>query len=460
MRQRNYDALSVLHKLETLHLGRFAIDHERLCEAVLRRNAASLKELSLQGMLGFDSEDAWGPITREPHSDEDNQSGNHQRGDESAMTVSARSGILLSNLKTLRLNCTWDETTFSLSSLGMDSFDDEGFGLLGDEDDQNSADELHDDDDEDNSFYTVIKTDNFALPGLFRCCPSLEILIWQPRERMDMNKISRLLREYCPRLDTIRRLDGFTLFKDGLSSNEGDCVLLIQGCTPPLSPQFTASSPSTDDAAVSSGTEREVREQGLKHFEMGIWLLDMAITSAFLVHASSLQDIKLSLGGDEKINIENAARLLQLCPRLKRLNVCDSSGLRTRGEAYFLRMIRMIRMIKMYKKCRYRHSQRSKVRAMVYNRAKNRPNQTSATAASKIKYNAFTPTHWRNVWKPSFGGERRLTSASGIVFRRALFERADSMPNLVHLVLNERHYKKMSQTGYVAAGVHNAHRVS
>ncbi|KAG0305723.1 hypothetical protein BGZ99_001995, partial [Dissophora globulifera] len=83
MRQRNYDALSLLHKLETLHLGRFAINHERLCEAVLRKNAASLKELSLQGMLGFDSEDAWGPISREPHSDqededEDNQGGDHQ----------------------------------------------------------------------------------------------------------------------------------------------------------------------------------------------------------------------------------------------------------------------------------------------------------------------------------------------------------------------------------------------
>ncbi|KAG0299295.1 hypothetical protein BGZ99_004177, partial [Dissophora globulifera] len=81
MRQRNYDALSVLHKLETLHLGWFAIDPKRLCEAVLRRNAACLKDLSFRDVMGFNSEEAWGPISGRSHSgqkDKYNQGGDRQ----------------------------------------------------------------------------------------------------------------------------------------------------------------------------------------------------------------------------------------------------------------------------------------------------------------------------------------------------------------------------------------------
>ncbi|KAG0308664.1 hypothetical protein BGZ98_007236 [Dissophora globulifera] len=209
MRQRNYDALSVLHKLETLHLSRFAVDHEQLCEAVLRRNAASLKELSLITMVGFDSEEVWGPILKRSHSDqeekeeeeeekeEDDLDGDRQKYSENAMSVPAAQGILLSNLKTLRLGCIWGESSISAGVMEMDGYtvadDEETAAIFADEDPTQTD-------------YDTITLNNFALLGLLRCCPALESLFLEPDRDTDINKIGQLLREYCPRFNTIPAL--------------------------------------------------------------------------------------------------------------------------------------------------------------------------------------------------------------------------------------------------------------
>ncbi|KAG0303324.1 hypothetical protein BGZ99_002723 [Dissophora globulifera] len=316
----------------------------------------------------------------------------------------------------------------------MDGFDNDGFGFSGDEDDHNSADELYNGDDEDAPYRTVIKMDNTALPGLFRCCPALEILFWRPRKEMDMNKISRLLREYCPRLDTIRRTD--------------------------------------NDDDLSSEPERDVRRQGLKYFDMGIWFLDTASTSALLTHASSLQDIKLDLRGNEKVNIENAARLLQLCSRLKRFSI-RANGIDWRpqdGLLLFqhkwgceqLERLRLFGIADPWLRGFSADDQevqgqaqpeeqgqghdleqsQEQTEAIEHNQSLVSSKTTSATAAGSSKYNPFMPTHWQTIWKPSFDEMWKLESTSGIVFRRALFERADSMPNLRDLDLNGTHYRR------------------
>ncbi|KAG0320366.1 hypothetical protein BGZ99_004558 [Dissophora globulifera] len=481
MRQRDYDALSVLHKLESLHLSWFTIDLARLCEAVLRRNATSLKELSFRDVAGFDSEAAWGPILGRSHSDQENkgnQGGDHQRdGGENAMTVSARPGILLSNLKTLRLDCAWDET-ISIESLISEGLNDEGFGYSSDEDERDSADELYDDTDEDDPHRTDIRIDNTALPGLFRCCPALEILFWQPREEIDMNRISQSLREYCPRFDTIRRIDSFLYFRNELTSNEDDCVLLIQGCTPPLSLLSATSSLSIDDDDVSSEPKRDVRGQGLKYFEVGLSFLNAAITSALLVHASSLQDIKLDLCDDNKINFENAGRLLQYCPGLKRFSIqvtmvrsAPQDGLLLFQHEWGCQQLESLHLLGIAEPREYSHffanyqddqdEQEVQEQAQPEEQGQGHDleqsqeqieafehsqllvsSKTTGTAASNTKYIAFTPAHWRAVSKPSINGRYRLKSPVGTVFRRALFERADTMPNLVDLILNGIPYKR------------------
>ncbi|KAG0286318.1 hypothetical protein BGZ98_005140, partial [Dissophora globulifera] len=455
----------------TLHLGRFVIDPEQLCEAVLRKNATSLKELSFRNMTGFKSEEVWCL---------DNRGSDHQRDDGSEMKVSSGSGILLSNLKTLRLDCTWGVLTFSLSSMGLDGFDDEVFEDSGDEDDGSSAQGTFDD--ASNGHHTTIESNNNALPGLLRCCPTLESLFWRPQQGSDMEKISRLLREYCPRLDTIRCVDSFSIFwDDEYPSNEGSqCALLIQGCTPPLSPLPPASYLSTDDADVSPGTEHGVGRQGLKYFEMSLRFLDTTIISALLVHAPSLQVIEIDFRGGEKTNIENAGRLLKLCPRLKRFAIHDGGGAWDPQDGLLLFQhewgCQQLESLQLFgiadpwldrfsadaqdaqdeeeqdQSHNLEHSREQicveatghgEVEAVEDELSLASNKTTSATAARNSKYNAFTPAHWRSVWEPSSGEQWKLDCANGIVFRRALFERADSMPKLVYLILNERHYKKV-----------------
>ncbi|KAG0300792.1 hypothetical protein BGZ98_008899 [Dissophora globulifera] len=457
MRQRDYDALSVLHKLESLHLSWFTIDLARLCEAVLRRNATSLKELSFTDVAGFDSEAAWGPISGRSYSDQEdkgNQGGDHQRdGGKNAMTVSARPGILLSNLKTLRLDCAWDET-ISIESLISEGLNDEGFGYSSDEDERDSADELYDDTDEDDPHRIDIRIDNTALPELFRCCPALEILFWQPREDINMNRVSQLLRENCPRLNTIRRIvrDKFSYFRNELTANEDDCVLLIQGCTPPLSPLSATSSLSTDDDDVSPEPKRDVGGQGLKYFEVGLSFLSAAITSALLVHASSLQDIKLDLHGDNKINFENAGRLLQYCPGLKRFSFqvtrvrsAPQDGLLLFQHEWGCQQLESLQLFGITEPQGYNSYFANHQNDQDEQEAQEQSQPeatTGTTASSNSKHSTFTPAHWWTVLKPSINERYKLKSPVGTVFRRALFERADSMPNLVELILNGIPYRR------------------
>ncbi|KAG0301807.1 hypothetical protein BGZ98_008047 [Dissophora globulifera] len=457
MRQRNYDALSVLHKLESLHLGRFVIDHEKLCEAALRRNAGSLKELSFKDMVGFRSEEAWSSIpgkfladleAKEEEQEVDKQHSDHQRYCGNTMAVSAVLGILLSKLKTLRLDCKWGVSKVSLDRMM----------------DYNEIDE------HEHSKYDTIISDNHALLGLLRCCPALESLFLRPRLNSDMEKVGRLLREFCPRLDTIRCVARDSIFWDGESVDDNQYIHLIQGCTPQASPLFNVSSLSKDDADVSSGTEHDIGGRGLKYFEMGLTMLDTTITSALLVHASSLQFIELYPCSNGKSAIKNACRLLQSCPKLKRFTLHGNrecwgalDGLLLFQHEWGCQQLESLRLVgfadtidenelEVLDEGYNLESSQEQIylEMLVHGRAEAfgdsqspvSSNNTSATAPRNRRHKLFTPGHWRIAWKPRVPRPREFSSASGDIFRRALFQRADSMPNLVHLGLNEMHYAR------------------
>ncbi|KAG0289055.1 hypothetical protein BGZ98_003994, partial [Dissophora globulifera] len=458
MNYRNYEALSALHRLETLHLRMWVIDHKKLWKAVLRRNVASLKELSFEEMLGFKSERMWGSFAGGSHWDreeeeEDDQDGDHQRY--SGNKVTTMPDVLFSKLKTLRLDCLWGVSTFPSTKM-KDAF----------------------------------ISDNTALPGLLRYCPALEILFLRPEYGCDMDRVGRLLREYCPRLDTIRCVDGYSVFYSNDPMDNSQYIHLIQGCTPLPSPLLTAPSVSTDDADVSSGTEHDLGRRGLKYLEMGFALLDTTITSTLLAHASSLQIVELYLSGDNKMDYENACRLLQFCSRLKRFGMHGHSrglrpldGLLLFQHEWGCQQLESLQLkgfanadMPVYEFSVDEEDEQEEqgeaqldgqfsdhcleqgqdqiytvdeeamklglVDAFGVGRSLASSNTSSATAARNDYHKFFTPGHWRIAWEPRFGKEKDLHSVSGDMFQRALFQRADSLPNLVHLILNERHYTR------------------
>ncbi|KAF9433167.1 hypothetical protein BGZ76_009806 [Entomortierella beljakovae] len=167
-----------------------------------------------------------------------------------------------------------------------------------------------------------------ALHHLVRFCPALRHLIVHADSTCDVNTMTPLLRDFCPKLESICCADGYMLFQSGLLLKDDDYVTLIQDCKPPPSRY----SPDADEIPtgqgdqsnhntatqvipVNSNTKNVV--SGLKEFKMGIPSLYDSITNALLTHSNNLETLELYICGEEQINFTNANRLLALCPNLK-----------------------------------------------------------------------------------------------------------------------------------------------
>ncbi|KAI8603119.1 hypothetical protein EDD21DRAFT_413335 [Dissophora ornata] len=248
MQEKDYVALGGLKKLKVLQLRRWAVDLDRFLEAVLAPIAAELEELLLFNIKGF----ALHRFLAEIYT-------LNTRSVRAPFTTAA-SITTLPKLKTLLLD----------RLIGLI----DGDGGLDDE---------------------VLE--------LIRICPNLETLMIHLDNQCDTEKIGRYLRDYCPKLSAIRRVDKL----ESEYSLEGeDLVPLIQSCAPPSS----SKSLSTIDSTRPEG-------QGLRVLEMGLGWLDSAITSALMAHSDCLETLILCFRSDEVEHFNNACQLLSQCRHLQ-----------------------------------------------------------------------------------------------------------------------------------------------
>ncbi|KAG0195614.1 hypothetical protein BGX28_000980 [Mortierella sp. GBA30] len=175
---------------------------------------------------------------------------------------------------------------------------------------------------------------NAALPELIRYCPALETLTIQPDSECNAEAIGRYLHEHCPRLSALQCMDVYRVFSTGIMMEDEQYLYLLEGC--PLAKANTvmpASSVLTAEITLTSinmattsplptaAVNTTAMFTGLRHFEMSIGDLIDSFTAVLLNHAPSLEILELYICGDDRINFENANRLLKGCLKLKRFSM-------------------------------------------------------------------------------------------------------------------------------------------
>lgn len=134
--------------------------------------------------------------------------------------------------------------------------------------------------------------DNPGFVQLLRFCPKLESIKFRATSSIPAAAVSKNLREYCPKLTSIRSLNSNMPSTIGGSPDEDDVVEIVRAAT------------------------------GLVHFEFPMDDLTSDITKVLLdLHAETLETLQLYLDGGDPLSLTNINVILTECSNLAVLSV-------------------------------------------------------------------------------------------------------------------------------------------
>ncbi|KAI9234642.1 hypothetical protein MVEG_12273 [Podila verticillata NRRL 6337] len=134
--------------------------------------------------------------------------------------------------------------------------------------------------------------DNPGFVQLLQLCPKLESIKFWATSTIPAAAVSKNLREYCPKLTSIRSLNSIMPTTIGGSPDEDDVVEIVRAAT------------------------------GLVHFEFPMDDLTSDITKALLdLHAETLETMRLYLDGGDPLSLTNINVILTECSNLAILAV-------------------------------------------------------------------------------------------------------------------------------------------
>ncbi|KAF9195135.1 hypothetical protein BGZ51_004562 [Haplosporangium sp. Z 767] len=244
---------------------------------------------------------------------------------------------------------------------------------------------------------------NTAIQDLVRFCPTLETLILHPNTECNARAIGHHLFECCPNLSAIE-CTGPQIFQSSKPLDDDEYAALIYGCAP-----------------VNTANGRG----GLKRFDMALELLDNGTTNALLIHAGSLESLKLYISDDMPITFRNLNLILSRCTKLKCVSITNyllgwppEIGMEMFKEPWGCQELELLSL--------------DEFGNSLYMSLEGTSDVVEEEAEDE---GDIIPEGWIEH-KSSVHGKECLRSPSGQALQRMLFRVANKLPNLSRLSLN------------------------